>query len=95
MRKKSWRRWRKPLSSPEMKGLRFKIEGHTDAVGGDAFNKDLSYRRAAAIKKYLTAHYGVDASKIEVEGKGKAGLADPNNPDSELNRRVRIVRLGS
>lgn len=82
------------LKSPEMKGLHFKIEGHTDAVGGDVFNKSLSLRRAEAIKDYLIANYGVEGVSIEVEGKGKLGLADPKNPDSEINRRVRIVRLG-
>lgn len=82
------------LKSPEMNGLRFKIEGHTDAVGGDVYNQDLSLRRAEAIKDHLTSQFGVDAGSIEVEGKGKQGLADPSHPDSELNRRVRIVRLG-
>lgn len=82
------------LKSPEMQGLRFKIEGHTDAVGGDAFNQDLSLRRAEAIKDYLSSQFEVDSASIEVEGKGKQGLADPKHPDSELNRRVRIVRLG-
>ena len=82
------------LKSPEMQGLRFKIEGHTDAVGGDMFNQDLSLRRAEAIKDYLTSQFDVDSASIEVEGKGKQGLADPKHPDSELNRRVRIVRLG-
>ena len=82
------------LKSPEMQGLRFKIEGHTDAVGGDVFNQDLSLRRAEAIKNYLASQFGIDSASIEVEGKGKQGLADPKHPDSELNRRVRIVRLG-
>jgi outer membrane protein OmpA-like peptidoglycan-associated protein len=82
------------LKSPEMQGLRFKIEGHTDAVGGDAFNQDLSLRRAEAIKNYLTSQFDVDSASIEVDGKGKQGLADPKHPDSELNRRVRVVRLG-
>ncbi len=82
------------LKSPEMQGLRFKIEGHTDAVGGDSFNQDLSLRRAEAIKDYLTSQFDVNSANIEVEGKGKQGLADPKHPDSELNRRVRIVRLG-
>lgn len=82
------------LTSPEMKGFRFKIEGHTDASGNDEYNINLSLRRAQAVKEYLTKHYAIETAAIEVEGKGKYGLADPVDPTSETNRRVRLVKLG-
>jgi outer membrane protein OmpA-like peptidoglycan-associated protein len=41
------------LSDPRLKGATISIGGHTDGVGGDAFNKKLSERRAAMIKEYL------------------------------------------
>lgn len=82
------------LTAPEMKGLRFKIEGHTDASGSDDYNINLSLRRAEAVKEFLAQHPGVDSSVIDVEGKGKYGLANPTDPTSEENRRVRLVKLG-
>lgn len=81
------------MASPELKGLHYRIEGHTDAVGGDDFNIDLSRRRAEAVKEFLISQYGLAGNDIEIVGKGKNDLADKNNPASEANRRVRIVRL--
>src|SRR4029077_3037000 len=41
------------LSNPELKGSTFVVAGHTDAVGSDSYNQDLSERRADSIKRYL------------------------------------------
>ena len=41
----------KALSDPSLKGSTFVVAGHTDAVGGEAYNQDLSERRADTIKK--------------------------------------------
>jgi outer membrane protein OmpA-like peptidoglycan-associated protein len=81
------------MASDDLKGLNFRIEGHTDAIGGDEFNIDLSRRRAEAVKAFLSQQYGLQDTSIEIVGKGKKDLADKANPDSEVNRRVRIVRL--
>lgn len=81
------------MASPDLKGLHYRIEGHTDVVGGDEFNIDLSRRRAESVKQFLIDQYGLAASAIEIVGKGKSGLADRTNPTSEVNRRVRIIRL--
>jgi outer membrane protein OmpA-like peptidoglycan-associated protein len=45
------------LSDPQLKGGTISINGHTDGVGGDAFNKKLSERRAAMIKQYLVDNF--------------------------------------
>ena len=82
------------LASGELSGMKFRIEGHTDIIGGDTFNIELSRRRALAVKDFLTAQFGIAASAIQIEGKGKSDLADAANPTSEANRRVRIVSLG-
>ncbi len=82
------------LASGDLSGMKFRIEGHTDVIGGDAFNVELSRRRAMAVKEFLTSGYGIPASSIQIEGKGKTDLADDVNPTSEANRRVRIVSLG-
>jgi OOP family OmpA-OmpF porin len=44
--------------------------GHTDRIGGDAYNQKLSERRANAVKDYLIGK-GISADRIYVEGKGK------------------------
>jgi len=44
--------------------------GHTDRIGGDAYNQKLSEKRAAAVKAYLVAK-GIEANRVSTEGKGK------------------------
>jgi outer membrane protein OmpA-like peptidoglycan-associated protein len=71
---------------------RVQIEGFTDGVGGDAYNQDLSERRAEAVKAALTMR-GIDSSRISTEGYGKA-FPVASNSDSggrQLNRRVEVV----
>ena len=68
------------------------IEGHTDNVGTDAHNDDLSLRRAATVATWLEAH-GVDASRVETKGYGKRWPRVPNTTDANRakNRRVELV----
>jgi len=71
---------------------RVQIEGFTDSVGGDAYNQDLSERRAEAVKAALTMR-GIDPSRVATEGYGKA-FPVASNSDSggrQLNRRVEVV----
>lgn len=74
------------LQDPRLAGARFVVEGHTDAAGGDAFNLDLSMRRAGAVVDYLTAH-GIAGGRLDAKGYGKQKplVADPM---SGQNRRV-------
>ena len=69
------------------------LEGHTDNVGGEAYNQRLSEQRAAAVVAYLVAQ-GVDAKRLDSAGFGMDKPVAPN--DSEVgraqNRRVEIVR---
>jgi outer membrane protein OmpA-like peptidoglycan-associated protein len=81
------------LSSNDLQSLNFIVEGHTDAIGSDAYNINLSKERAAAVKQYLITNFHISPSRIQITGKGKNNLLDPVNPDSEVNRRVRIVVL--
>jgi len=46
------------------------VTGHTDFLGGDAYNQRLSERRATTVKSYLVSK-GIDASRVYTEGKGK------------------------
>jgi outer membrane protein OmpA-like peptidoglycan-associated protein len=76
----------------EHKDRRVQIDGFTDSVGTDAYNEDLSQRRADAVKAALLSR-GVDASRIGTEGYGKAYPVANNNDSGgrQLNRRVEVV----
>lgn len=73
---------------------RFRIVGHTDAVGGDAANLALSKRRAAAVVEYLVSHHHIHADRLEASGMGARDLLLPDQPKAAANRRVEIVNLG-
>jgi outer membrane protein OmpA-like peptidoglycan-associated protein len=79
------------LTNPDLKGSTFIVAGHTDAAGGDAYNQDLSERRADSIKKYLVDKYGIAGTDLVTVGYGKSKLKDPANPLAEVNRRVQVV----
>jgi outer membrane protein OmpA-like peptidoglycan-associated protein len=69
------------------------IEGHTDAIGQSAYNKRLSQRRAAAVKRYLVSVHGLSPELLKAVGKGQSEPLNPTNPRGEENRRVQF-RLG-
>jgi outer membrane protein OmpA-like peptidoglycan-associated protein len=81
------------LGSADLKGSTFVLAGHTDAAGGDAYNQDLSERRADSIKRYLVDKSGIPAADLVTVGYGKTKLKDPANPLAEANRRVQIVNM--
>ena len=82
------------LSSSELTPYRFKLVGHTDAVGSDEYNLDLSKRRALAVEQYLKDKFGIEPSRVTALGVGKAQPFNAQNPFDSINRRVEIVREG-
>ncbi len=64
------------------------IEGHTDAIGGAAYNQQLSEGRARAIKDYLVQQFGVAPKRLLVVGKGERELYAQKDPNAGINRRV-------
>jgi len=81
------------LTNNDLKGSAFVVAGHTDAAGGDAYNQDLSERRADSIKRYLVDKYGINGSDLVTVGYGKSKLKDPSQPLAEVNRRVQVVNM--
>lgn len=67
------------------------LEGHADARGSAAFNEKLSLKRAQSARNYLVGRHEIEAAKMIAVGKGSSEPADPNNPESEVNRRVRVI----
>jgi len=76
-------------------GLNMEVEGHTDSVGGDAFNVRLSEQRANSVRDFL-GEQGVSPSSITAQGFGKAEPVATNDTAEgrQRNRRVEIVVNG-
>ncbi|MFZ2157768.1 MAG: OmpA family protein [Bradyrhizobium sp.] len=83
----------KALSDASLKGSTFVVAGHTDAIGSEPYNQDLSERRADTIKRYLTEKYGINGSDLVTVGYGETKPKDPNVPMDPTNRRVQVVNM--
>jgi OOP family OmpA-OmpF porin len=70
--------------------------GHTDAIGGDAYNQKLSVKRAESVKAYLVSK-GVAPNRIYTEGKGEKQPVASNKTKEgrQKNRRVEIEVIGT
>jgi len=70
------------------------IVGHTDNQGGDAYNMDLSKRRAASVRRWLEDH-DVRKGAIYIDGKGfrEPKASNATEAGRRLNRRVDFVRI--
>jgi outer membrane protein OmpA-like peptidoglycan-associated protein len=68
------------------------VEGHTDSVGSDSKNLELSQKRAEAVRQHLVSQ-GVKPDRISAVGKGETTpVADNKSPEGRANnRRVEIV----
>jgi len=80
------------LNSQSLSHSRFSVEGHTDAKGDPQYNRRLSEQRALAVRDLLTSH-GVRSEQLVPIGMGSDQLANPAEPLSPQNRRVRVVNL--
>jgi flagellar motor protein MotB len=70
-----------------------RIEGHTDNIGSDQYNDDLSKRRAAAVKNALVEDYDLSASMLSTAGYGESRPIETNETlaGRARNRRVELV----
>lgn len=82
------------LSDSRLEKFRFLVAGHTDSVGGREFNRQLSERRADAVRTFLVASFRIPPERVMPVGFGKEQLKDAANPFSGVNRRVEIINLG-
>jgi len=79
----------------QIKGLVVEIGGHTDSVGSDEYNLNLSNLRAGAVRDYLLEH-SIDTARVVSKGYGETVPVDTNETDEgrQQNRRVEFKILG-
>jgi len=75
----------------EESAIEVSVEGHTDSIGGEAYNEKLSLRRAEAVREYLAAQ-GIDPNRMQVRGLGEAQPVASNDTAEgrAQNRRVEL-----
>jgi outer membrane protein OmpA-like peptidoglycan-associated protein len=76
-------------------GLRLEVEGHTDNVGGDEYNQQLSEHRGTSVRDYLTQN-GIPEASVTTKGFGKTQPVASNDTSAgrQQNRRVELVVSG-
>jgi outer membrane protein OmpA-like peptidoglycan-associated protein len=96
----------RPESAPVLKDIadalnqhsawKLNVEGHTDNVGGNAYNQDLSVRRSAAVKRALVERYHISPGRLGTAGFGASRPKATNDTleGRALNRRVELVKRG-
>ncbi|RYI78806.1 MAG: OmpA family protein, partial [Acetobacteraceae bacterium] len=72
--------------------VKLRVEGHTDALGSDDYNLQLSQRRAVAVAQWLVERQGIDPSRLVVLGRGEEAPLVENGFDPR-NRRVQFARV--
>jgi len=72
-----------------------RIIGHTDSDGSDDLNLRLSKERANAVKRALQTEFGIDADRMETDGKGESEpVGDNATPEGKAqNRRGEFIKL--
>jgi len=73
----------------EHRGVQVRVVGHTDSVGAEAYNLQLSERRAEAVKRYLV-NAGVEENRVVTEGRGESEPIDSNDTQAGRQRNRRI-----
>jgi outer membrane protein OmpA-like peptidoglycan-associated protein len=77
-------------------GLKLEVEGHTDSVGGEAYNQRLSEQRAGSVRDYLIQQgiSGMDSSPAKGFGKSRPVATNDTASGRQLNRRVELIVSG-
>jgi len=75
--------------------LHLAVEGHTDSIGGDEYNQNLSEQRAEVVRDYFVQQ-GISANSIEARGFGKTDPIASNDTAEgrQQNRRVELILSG-
>lgn len=76
-------------------GMKLNIIGHTDGDGDEASNKELSKKRAEAVKTALQSVYGISGDRLSIDGKGESDPVADNGTTAgkAQNRRVEFIKM--
>lgn len=74
-------------------GIRLTIEGHTDAIGTEAYNQALSERRAGAVRDRFVAGFGVPPGRIDIAGFGESRPLAGNDSAEGRQRNRRAIAV--
>lgn len=81
------------LNNTMLSNYTFLIEGHTDSIGSEDYNQQLSEARADSVKQYLATELAVAPDRLRAIGKGESSPFENVPPESAVNRRVKVVNL--
>jgi len=84
----------KAICSKELHGGNFTIEGHTDSIGTETYNRKLSLMRAEAVRDYLLRKFDINGERLKILGHGEMRPIATNDTKEggKKNRRVEIVK---
>lgn len=87
-------KWGRVLRDPLLANQRFLICGHTDDVGSEPYNKELSMKRAVSVRQLLITNYGISPERLTVEGFGSSEplVQNESAEGRAMNRRVDFER---
>ena len=81
------------LVMPEFRLSSFLIAGHTDSIGNEMYNQQLSEQRARSVVDYLVYRHRIDRGQLKSVGWGESRLLPGIASNNPANRRVEIVNL--
>lgn len=79
------------LASTASRQSRYIVAGHTDAKGSADYNRQLSERRAQAVRQYLLQEFAIEPDRLVAIGLGEDHLHTPLEPHAAVNRRVEVA----
>ncbi|MDM8560681.1 OmpA family protein [Candidatus Parabeggiatoa sp. HSG14] len=76
--------------------VKIAIAGHTDAIGTEAYNLDLSEHRAQSVKAFLVSAYNIAENRLTIKALGESQPIESNDTEEgrTKNRRVEFIRVG-
>lgn len=73
---------------PDAEGV---IEGHTDSVGTEEYNHNLSHERAENVRQYLIGNFDIKADRLKAIGYGESRPIADNNTEEGRQRNRRVI----
>lgn len=81
----------KVLMSADMQSACLKLVGHTDSVGSEDYNLELSDRRARSVRLYLVGLMGMEDTRVLSEGRGESQPIEGIATTDDVQRRVEVL----